>query len=53
MFLNFISFINIMTGILFLGVSIGVVIGAYFENNNIDYFIYISAFLNIILANAS
>ena len=45
MFLNFISFVNIMVGIVLLGVSLGIVIGAYFENNNIDYFIYFAAFL--------
>ena len=45
MFLNFISFINIMLGIILLGISLGIVIGAYFASNDIDYFIYFSAFL--------
>ena len=45
MFLNFISFISIIIGIALLGISIGVVVGAYFENNGIDYFVYLSAFL--------
>ena len=34
-----------MLGILLLGISLGIVIGAYFENNDIDYFIYFAAFL--------
>ena len=45
MFLNFISFINIMIGVVLLGVSLGIVIGAYFENNDIGYFVYFAAFL--------
>ena len=45
MFLNFISFINIIIGLVLLGLSTGIVIGAYFENNQIDYFVYVSAFL--------
>ena len=34
-----------MLGIVLLGISLGIVIGAYFENNDIDYFIYFAAFL--------
>ena len=45
MFSNFISFINIIIGLVFLGLSTGIVIGAYFENNQIDYFVYLAAFL--------
>ncbi|MAV63895.1 MAG: hypothetical protein CMG00_01745 [Candidatus Marinimicrobia bacterium] len=45
MFLNFISFLSIVLGICILGLSAGIVLGSYFENNNIDYFVYVSAFL--------
>ena len=33
-----------MVGIVILGISLGIVIGAYFKNN-IEYFIYISSLL--------
>ena len=45
MYLKFKSFASILIGVLFLGISLGIVLGAYFENNELDYLIYISAFL--------
>ena len=45
MYLKFKSFANILIGVLFLGISLGIVLGAYFKNNELDYLIYISAFL--------
>ena len=45
MYLKFRSFASILVGVLFLGISLGTVLGAYFKNNELDYLIYISAFL--------
>ena len=45
MYLKFSSFASILIGVLFLGISLGIVLGAYFKNNELDYLIYISAFL--------
>ena len=45
MYLKFKAFSYILIGVAFLGISLGVVLGAYFKNNELDYLIYISAFL--------
>jgi membrane protein CcdC involved in cytochrome C biogenesis len=45
MYLEFKSFSYILVGVSFLGIALGVVLGAYFKSNELDYFIYISAFL--------
>ncbi len=45
MYLEFKAFSYILIGVSFLGISLGVVLGAYFKSNGFDYFIYISAFL--------
>ena len=43
--LGFKSFSSILIGVIFLGISLGIVLGAYFKSNNLDYLIYLSAFL--------
>ena len=43
--LGFKSFSGILIGVIFLGISLGIVLGAYFKSNNLDYLIYLSAFL--------
>ena len=45
MHLGFKSFSSILIGVIFLGISLGIVLGAYFKSNNLDYLIYLSAFL--------
>ena len=45
MYFNFRSFASILIGVVFLGISLGVVLGAYFKKNDLDSYIYISAFL--------
>ena len=45
MYLEFKAFSYILIGVSFLGISLGVVLGAYFKSNGFDYLIYISAFL--------
>ena len=42
MFLNLKSYLFIMIGITLLGISLGVVLGAYLKNN-MEYFIYFSS----------
>ena len=44
MFLNLKSYLFVMIGVTLLGISLGMVIGAYLKNN-IEYFIYFSPIL--------
>tara|TARA_Y100001960_G_C13998672_1_gene505685 strand:- start:103 stop:291 length:189 start_codon:yes stop_codon:yes gene_type:complete len=44
MFLNLKSYLLIMIGITLLGISLGIVLGAYLKEN-VEYFIYFSAIL--------
>ena len=44
MFLNLKSYLFVMTGIVLLGLSLGIVLGAYFENT-MGYLIYFSSIL--------
>tara|TARA_B100000287_G_scaffold415115_1_gene448374 strand:- start:53 stop:238 length:186 start_codon:yes stop_codon:yes gene_type:complete len=44
MFLNLKSYLFIMIGITLLGISLGIVLGAYLKNN-MEYFIYFSSIL--------
>ena len=34
-----------MIGVVFLGISIGIVLGAYLQGNKLNFYIYMSAFL--------
>ena len=45
MHFNFRSFASILMGVVFLGISLGVVLGAFLKKNGLDSYIYISAFL--------
>tara|TARA_B100001750_G_scaffold205099_1_gene181902 strand:- start:235 stop:423 length:189 start_codon:yes stop_codon:yes gene_type:complete len=45
MYFNFRSFVSIMIGVVFLGISIGIVLGAYLQGNKLNFYIYMSAFL--------
>ena len=45
MHFNFRSFASILIGVVFLGISLGVVLGAFLKKNGLDSYIYISAFL--------
>ena len=42
---NFKSFSLILCGCVILGISLGVVLGVFLEKNELDFFIYSSAFL--------
>ena len=45
MYFTFRSFACILIGVVFLGISLGVVLGAYLKKNAFDSYIYIAAFL--------
>ena len=45
MYLGFRAFSYILVGVSLLGIALGVVLGAYFKGNGLDYLIYVSAFL--------
>ena len=45
MYFTFRSFACILIGVVFLGISLGVVLGAYLKKNAFDPYIYIAAFL--------
>ena len=45
MYFKFRSFVSIMLGVVFLGISIGIVLGAYLQGNKLNLYIYMSAFL--------
>ena len=42
---TFKSFAFILVGVVFLGISLGVVLGAFLKKNGLDSYIYIAAFL--------
>tara|TARA_Y100000996_G_C22547299_1_gene652306 strand:- start:390 stop:578 length:189 start_codon:yes stop_codon:yes gene_type:complete len=45
MYFTFRSFACILIGVVFLGISLGIVLGAYLKKNALDSYIYIAAFL--------